>query len=334
MTSDTLSPTRSHFLPEGETRHKVTQSLGKPHFSIDPSTIAESKPIQTSSSPSSSSSSSSSSASSSSSGIRFGAIPRNSTFDDLLPIISRLPLEEGEQDPLLSQSRRNLDYIRGPGDVVPYTISRLPELDQEGRHLWRALHKFRTVTKDYAKGYLSTVVEGKDGTLPTQAPHPISNQDSIDRCPAFSKSKTEKSRKALEVVRRVFNWDQLPDLPEAISGQWYGVIFRSARRQGSESVNLYEDDRLAHEEAVESGGLIMYWYGAPDPETGENVATCIWTNRRDAIKASRLPQHAVAAKHSPLAFSRFDLTRYSVKKYAGEKRLRIEEWDEEEEEKE
>lgn len=70
----------------------------------------------------------------------------------------------------------------------------------------------------------------------------------------------------------------------------------------------------------------MYIYGEPDKETGENVASCIWTSRADAIKASRLPLHAKAAKHAQAAYEKFDLARYKVVKVAGETGLRIEEW--------
>lgn len=54
-----------------------------------------------------------------------------------------------------------------------------------------------------------------------------------------------------------FNWNELI-LEEEIEKDWYIVAFRSVRAVGSTSVDLYKADRAAHEEAVESGGLIMY----------------------------------------------------------------------------
>ncbi|KAI6113247.1 hypothetical protein EDD16DRAFT_1693798 [Pisolithus croceorrhizus] len=75
-----------------------------------------------------------------------------------------------------------------------------------------------------------------------------------------------------------FNWLAL-DLPLEEEREWYAVAFRSKRKAGSDSDALYEADRLAHEEAVSNGGLIMYWYGVPDPQTGLNLATCIWQSR-------------------------------------------------------
>ncbi|THH04389.1 hypothetical protein EW146_g10192, partial [Bondarzewia mesenterica] len=91
---------------------------------------------------------------------------------------------------------------------------------------------------------------------------------------------TEKYASAPYV--EAFNWDDL-ELPEDEEREWYCVAFRSIRKQGSEAGPLYEADKLAHEEAIRNGGLIMYWYGIPDPETGLNLATCIWQSRAHAI---------------------------------------------------
>lgn len=55
-----------------------------------------------------------------------------------------------------------------------------------------------------------------------------------------------------------FNWDQLA-LPEDEERDWYCVVFRSKRKAGSDGSPLYEADRLAHEEAVQNGGLLLYW---------------------------------------------------------------------------
>lgn len=45
---------------------------------------------------------------------------------------------------------------------------------------------------------------------------------------------------------------------------------------------LYDADRLSHAEASALGGLLKYWYGAPDHITGHNLATCWWRNAEDA----------------------------------------------------
>lgn len=245
----------------------------------------------------------------------------------LLPILARPPAdiaeptrlereayaaEEGEDDDELS-------YLHPPTDAsnrVLYTRAQLPTLDLGSRHLWHALHGFRAVTDDYAVGY-------KDADAVT-APHPIPPGDNDDalKCP-FAHSASSSS--AVATVERIFNWSSL-QLPLSLEQTWYGVLFRSVRKRGSESINLYEDDRQSHEEAVASGGLVLYWYGVPSPTTGENVASCIWTSREDAVRASRLPMHARAARHSAAAYEKFDLARYRVVKRAGEAGLRVEEW--------
>ena len=38
--------------------------------------------------------------------------------------------------------------------------------------------------------------------------------------------------------------------------------------QDNISAQLYEADMRAHAEAIQQGGLLMYWYGVPDNLTG------------------------------------------------------------------
>jgi hypothetical protein len=89
---------------------------------------------------------------------------------------------------------------------------------------------------------------------------------------------------------------------------------------------LYSADKLAHEEAVKNGGLIMYWYGVPDPETGLNLATCIWQSRAHAIAANSKPKHAQAAELAKSSFSTYTLERYVLRKEKGYKELHISEY--------
>lgn len=226
-----------------------------------------------------------------------------SELETLRPILSRLPLDE-PQEP-----STDLDYIE-TGKVL-YTQSRLPELDSTSRQLWQALHLFRATTLDYA-------------LLPTvSAPHPIARGQKASACPAFG----DITASVLAHVAASFNWSHLPELPLEDEGRWYGVLFHSVRKLGSENANFYRADRLAHEEAVRSGGLIMYWYGTPHPRTGYNLATCIWTSRAEAIQASKLPLHAVAAKFAGPSYERYDLMRYTVVKRKGDPHLHIAPWD-------
>lgn len=59
-----------------------------------------------------------------------------------------------------------------------------------------------------------------------------------------------------------FNWADLV-LRADEERDWYCVVFRSKRKPGSDGSPLYEADRLAHEEAVHNGGLLLYWCAHP-----------------------------------------------------------------------
>ncbi|KAI0032250.1 hypothetical protein K488DRAFT_13806, partial [Vararia minispora EC-137] len=113
-----------------------------------------------------------------------------------------------------------------------------------------------------------------------------------------------------------FNWDEL-ELPEDEEREWYCVAFRSKRKAGSENEPLYDADRLAHEEAVRNGGLILYWYGTPDKESGLNLATCIWQSRAHAIAANSRPDHIKAMLLAAASYERYDLERYRLVKERG-----------------
>lgn len=122
-----------------------------------------------------------------------------------------------------------------------------------------------------------------------------------------------------------FNWLAL-DLPLDEEREWYAVVFRSKRKAGSDSGALYEADRLAHEEAVSNGGLIMYWYGVPDLQTGLNLATCIWQSRRHALAASSGPHHIRAMKLAAVSYDIYNLERYCLSKVKGKQGIQVEEY--------
>ncbi|TKY88973.1 hypothetical protein EX895_002214 [Sporisorium graminicola] len=283
------------------TRNRINASLGKQHFVLntDPFSPTASKAL-------------------------FDAVPRNAEFESLRPILARLPLElEDDQDQDGTDNddddddRDTLDYTSKRG--VLYTRSRLPFLDSTSYHLWKALHHFRPLTADYASGYLDIAQPPPHPLPPTTA----TTTTALTTCPAFSSAST----RALAQLRTSFNWSALPTLPACAEPRsWYGVLFLSVRQPGSESTSFYEADRLAHEEATRSGGLIMYWYGSPNPSTGANLATCIWTSRTAAIAASQLPLHHKAARYAAPSYQRYDLIRYKLVKYPHDARLRIEAW--------
>lgn len=127
-----------------------------------------------------------------------------------------------------------------------------------------------------------------------------------------------------------FNWGEIgaayrsDGVPRGeIEREWYIVAFRSRRREGSDSAPLYEADRLAHEEAVQNGGLLMYWYGVPDPKTGDNLATCIWQSRAHAVAANSRPHHIKAMRLAAASFAHYTLERYVLRKWKGEPKFEI-----------
>lgn len=54
---------------------------------------------------------------------------------------------------------------------------------------------------------------------------------------------------------------------------FYVIVFRSRVNSKADRNLLGELDAAAHLEAVQSGGLLKYWFGSPDGE-GRNLATC------------------------------------------------------------
>jgi hypothetical protein len=79
-----------------------------------------------------------------------------------------------------------------------------------------------------------------------------------------------------------FNWstviEALSEMAREEAYQWqpeifYIVVFRSRVRAVTNRVDLGLMDAKAHEEAMESGGLLKYWFGEPDANL-RNLATC------------------------------------------------------------
>ncbi|KAL6310452.1 hypothetical protein BKA93DRAFT_17205 [Sparassis latifolia] len=119
-----------------------------------------------------------------------------------------------------------------------------------------------------------------------------------------------------------FNWGEL-ELPEEEEREWYCVAFRSKRRESSDGGPLYEADKKAHEEAVQNGGLILYWYGTPHPETGVNLATCIWQSRAHAAAANSRPHHVRAMRLAAISYERYELERYCLLKVRGQRGVEV-----------
>ena len=236
----------------------------------------------------------------------------SSAFEVILPIMSRLPIGTPMQSPdELPHTVADPGYLHRDQShnakslpFVNYTTSHLPSIDAAGHNLWRALHALRPISANYAGSFVDT--SDPTPSSATATAHAVN--------PAYPRYRTSESATAL--VRRVFNWSDIR-LPLDTTGTFHGVIFRSKRRIGSETTSLYAADRLAHEEAVNSGGLLMYWFGVPDSE-GMNLATCIWRDRESSVKASALEKHREAVGHAREAYATFEVSRYVVEKRAGE----------------
>lgn len=243
--------------------------------------------------------------------------------EDLSNSLSALEKAAEEEEGFGSIASQPQGYLQSASrPEVLYSRARLPRVYEASRQLWEALHAFKPLTRDYARGYL----EMNEEKTASSAPHPIAPGATADQCPAFSSSTSSGGMATLEHLKQSFNWSSLPAMEKETEGEWYGVAFRSVRRSGSDSSSLYAADRLAHEEAVHSGGLLFYWYGVPDPSTGENLATCVWTSRAEAQVASRLRMHGLAARESRRVYEQYSLFRYRVVKRQGEKEVRLEQW--------
>ncbi|KAG8833809.1 hypothetical protein FRC17_010050 [Serendipita sp. 399] len=164
--------------------------------------------------------------------------------------------------------------------------------------------------------------EGEHQPLHTSTHLPSIDPVSLSLHKGLHKFKPLDTHYASRPYAEAFNWADMV-LPIEEEREWYCVAFRSRRKPGSESAPLYEQDRLAHEEAVHRGGLIMYWYGVPDPKTGLNLATCIWQSRRFALAATTGPQHMLAMRLAAASFAEFRLERYVLKKHVGDTGLRV-----------
>ena len=118
-----------------------------------------------------------------------------------------------------------------------------------------------------------------------------------------------------------FNWSTIVNLVQNLSEKaaykwqrevFYIVVFRSRVKPNTNRVDLGLMDADAHEEAMESGGLLKYWFGVPDANC-RNLATCklwrmtlcpessltrlgIWRDQDDAKRGGRGPGHQRAMR--------------------------------------
>jgi len=118
-----------------------------------------------------------------------------------------------------------------------------------------------------------------------------------------------------------YNWQEislaLVELLKEDDGfQWtseelYVIIFRSQVPPNRNLPRLAALDQLAHAEAMESGGLLKYWFGNPDAD-GRNLATCIWRARDDARKGGAGPGHRQAMRETLHLYTEWHVERLKL----------------------
>ncbi|KAG8710706.1 hypothetical protein FRC08_016811 [Ceratobasidium sp. 394] len=262
------------------------------------------------------------------------------TLVPVQPSAPAVPAErgQGERDPHTLPTFTNAS-IRDPTVPVLYLpplLSALPRSisDTQERPATKGNH-------DYYNQYYGRVPPTIT-PLPKLPPHPDRLHPTATRLPDIDPASLSLHR-ALHFLKpregfaklpyaETFNWDEIGNAYHSDEGvdakgelerEWYVVAFRSRRKAGSDSAALYEADKLAHEEAVQNGGLIMYWYGVPDPETGDNLATCIWQSRAHAVAANSQPHHIKAMRLAAASFEYYTLERHVIRKWRGEPGLEV-----------
>jgi len=227
------------------------------------------------------------------------------------PTFAHPPIRTHEKDPV--QSHNDPHQLPSfSGDVTSTPILYLPPL-------------LSSLPRGYAHAALPRAShDTRPVTLSTSSRLPSIDQASLALHRALHHFQPITPNYATVPYAEAFNWSELElALPLEDEREWYCVVFRSKRRAESDAGPLYEADKKAHEEAVQNGGLIMYWYGTPHPETGLNLATCVWQSRAHAAAANSRPHHVRAMRLAAASYERYELERYRLCKVRGEHSLRV-----------
>jgi hypothetical protein len=116
---------------------------------------------------------------------------------------------------------------------------------------------------------------------------------------------------AARPIRDGFSWSS--SLAGCAFERLYLVVFRSVRRPEADLELLREHDERAHEEALESGGLLRYFKGEAN-ERGECLSFCLWEKREQAVAAAGAASHRSAAAILVRMYESYALERYWLKK--------------------
>ena len=133
-------------------------------------------------------------------------------------------------------------------------------------------------------------------------------------------------RYAFDPYKETFNIDEVISLARVYAKtlnahfdgtSMYVIAFRSilydkVQQLSSKRQWLADVDKASHQEANESGGLLKYWFGTPDDEHAQNLATCWWVSKQDAVKGGGGKAHRDGMKTVRLWFKHWKVEEYEV----------------------
>ncbi|KAK6495350.1 hypothetical protein TWF481_003374 [Arthrobotrys musiformis] len=134
---------------------------------------------------------------------------------------------------------------------------------------------------------------------------------------------------------KAFNWGEILIALQKLSkkegyafprSEFYVIVFRSRLPFDANREHLGKLDEDAHEEAVVSGQLLKYWFGTPHPDSGRNLATCIWRHRGDAKIGGGGPGHVRAMEAVRNIYLEWRVERLKLIVEDDASEWRIEDW--------
>ncbi|KAI0834398.1 hypothetical protein F5Y06DRAFT_158936 [Hypoxylon sp. FL0890] len=137
---------------------------------------------------------------------------------------------------------------------------------------------------------------------------------------ALARMRSLRPDYATSPYAETFNWDEvieeLARLVREHDHRWKETsFFIVAFRSQIPPTTVYEDlgalDKVAHAEAVATGGFLKYWFGHPDKD-GRNLATCVWRSQEDAIKGGVGRGHRKAAAATRSLYSHWKIDRHRL----------------------
>ncbi|KAI0139880.1 hypothetical protein F4776DRAFT_662019 [Hypoxylon sp. NC0597] len=137
---------------------------------------------------------------------------------------------------------------------------------------------------------------------------------------ALARMRSLRPDYATSPYTETFNWNEvIEELSQLVRKHGYRwketSFFIVAFRSQIPPTTVYEDlgalDKVAHAEAVASGGFLKYWFGHPDKD-GRNLATCVWRSQEDAIKGGVGRGHRKAAAATRSLYSHWKIDRHRL----------------------